>query len=68
MGEDAALQVVIKFALHIGRQTCRIRIGVERGEKGLEMVCDHLIEYRVAWIAWFVGGNSRSHGAPSVQH
>src|SRR5712691_7164820 len=61
MGQDAALQVVVKFALYIGRQACGIGIGVERGEKGLEMVRDHFIEYRVARIAWFVGGNSRRH-------
>src|SRR5882672_9850229 len=68
MGQDAALQVVVKFALYIGRQTFGIRIGVEQGEKGLEMVRDHFIEHRIARIAWFIGGNSRSHGALYVQH
>ena len=68
MGQDAALQVVVQFALDIGRQTLSIEIGVERGEKDLEMVRDHFIEHRAARIAWFVGGNSRSHGAPYVEY
>ena len=32
------------------------------------MFRDHFIEHCVARIAWFVGGNSRSHDAPYVQH
>jgi hypothetical protein len=32
------------------------------------MFRDHCIKYRMAQIAWFIGGNSRSHGAPYVQH
>src|SRR5712691_13333217 len=61
MGENAALQIVVKLALHIGRQAFGIGIGVERGKKGFEMFRDHFIEHRAARIAWFVGGNSRSH-------
>ena len=67
MGQDAALQVVVQFALDIGRQTLSIEIGVERGEKGLEMVRDHFIEHRAARIAWFVGGNRWRHKSPHVQ-
>ena len=52
MGENAALQVIIKFALDIGGQTLRVRIGVEGGEKGLQMVCDNMIEYGLTRIAW----------------
>jgi hypothetical protein len=61
VGEDATLHIVIKFALDIGGQACGIRIGVERGEKGLQMVRDYVVEYRLARIAWFIGGNRRSH-------
>src|SRR5712691_2717770 len=46
MGENAALQIVVKLALHIGRQAFGIGISVERGEKGFEMVRDHFIEHR----------------------
>ena len=49
------LQIVVKFSLHIDRQAFGIRVGVERGEKGLEMSCDHLIEHRAARIGWFEG-------------
>jgi hypothetical protein len=52
MGENAALQVIIKFALDIGGQALRVRIGVEGGEKGLQMVCDNMIEYGLTRIAW----------------
>jgi hypothetical protein len=40
------LQIVVKLALHIGRQAFGIGIGVERGEKGFEMFRDHFIEHR----------------------
>ena len=42
MREDAALQIVVQFAFHIGGQACGIGIGVERGEKGLQMVGERL--------------------------
>src|SRR6266446_10869743 len=58
---DITLQIVTKLALHIGGQALGIGVGVERGEKGLGMVRDHLVEHRPARITWFVGGNSRSH-------
>src|SRR5207249_3033465 len=61
MGQDAALQVVVKFTLDIGRQAFGIRISLARGEKSLEMVRNHFVEHRAARIAWFVGGNSRRH-------
>jgi hypothetical protein len=61
MRQDAALQVVVKFPLDIGRQTWGIGISVEHGEKGLEMVRDHLVEHPPARITGFVGGHSRSH-------
>ena len=61
MGEDATLQIVVKFTLHIGGQAFGIGIGLERGEKGFKMCRDHFIEYCAARITWFVGGNSRRH-------
>jgi hypothetical protein len=61
MGEDAALQIVVKFSLYIGRQAFGIRVGVERGEKGLQIFRDHFIEHRAAQIPWFVGRQRRSH-------
>ena len=45
MREDAALQVVVQFAFHIGGQAFGVGIGVERGEKGLQMVGDDVIEH-----------------------
>src|SRR6266571_2654344 len=48
MDQDATLQVVVKFTLDIGRQTCGIGVGVEHGEKGFEMVRNHFIEHRAA--------------------
>jgi hypothetical protein len=54
--EDAALQVVVQFALDISGQALRVRIGVEGGEKGLQMVGDDVIEHGVARIAWHIRG------------
>ena len=50
MGEDAALQIVVKLALHIGGQACGIGIGMARGEKGLQVLRNHFIEHRIAGI------------------
>jgi hypothetical protein len=61
MGENATLQIGRKFALDIGWQACGVGIGVERGEKGLQMVRDDLLEHGGARIAWDVGGHRRSH-------
>ena len=44
MGEDATLQIVVKFALHIGGQAFGARIGCKVGQKGLEMGGDDLVE------------------------
>ena len=64
MGQDAALQVVVQFVLHIGRPACGILSSLARGEKGLEMVCNHGIEHRAARIAGFVSSKSRRHACP----
>jgi hypothetical protein len=64
MGEDAALQIVIKFTSHIGRQACGLGIVVEYGEKGLQVGRDHFVEPRAAWSAGFVGRHSRRPKSP----
>jgi hypothetical protein len=42
--------LVVKFALHIGRQACDSGIGVERSKKGFKIFRDHFIEHRIARI------------------
>jgi len=56
MRQDAALQVVVQFTLHIGGQAFRISIGVKGGEKGLQMVGNDVIEYGGARITWHIRG------------
>src|SRR5262249_61326113 len=56
MGKNATPQIVIKFALHIGGETLSGGIGVERGEKRLQMVRAGRIEYRLARITWHTWG------------
>jgi hypothetical protein len=41
--------------LHIRRQAFGSGIGIERGEKGCKIFCEHFIEYCAARITWFVG-------------
>jgi len=47
---DDSSQAGVKFALDISRQTFGVGISVKRGEKSLEMVRDHFIEYCTARI------------------
>jgi hypothetical protein len=54
--EDATLQIVVEFALHIGGEAFSVGISVERGEKRLQMIGHHLIEQRLARIAWHIRG------------
>jgi hypothetical protein len=54
--EDAALQVVVQFAFHISGQASGVGIGVERGEKGLQMIGNDVIEHSGARIAWHIRG------------
>jgi hypothetical protein len=56
MGENAALQVVVKFALDIGGQASGVGIGVERSQKGLQMIGDDVIQDGLARIAWDIRG------------
>ena len=68
MGEDATLQIVVKFALHIVGQAFGIGVVVERGKKRLQMCRNHVVEHGAAWIPGFVGGNSWRHESTHVQH
>jgi hypothetical protein len=56
MGEDAALQVLIQFAFHIRGQASGVGIGVERGQKRLQMISDDAIEHGGTRIAWLIHG------------
>ena len=56
MGQDTALQVVVEFTFHVGGEASGVRIGVERGEKRLQMIGHHLVEQRLARIMWCIHG------------
>ena len=68
MGQDATLEVVVKFALYIVGQAFGIGIVVERGEKSLQVFCNHFVEHRAAGSPGFVGGNSWCHESTHVQY
>jgi hypothetical protein len=38
MGQDTTLQIVMKFALHIGGQAFGLGVGGKGGQKGLQVV------------------------------
>src|SRR5438093_5639534 len=67
MREDATPQIIVEFALDIGRQARGIRVVRERGEKGLQVLRDHSVEHRMAGISGCVGGNCWRHASPHVQ-
>ena len=67
MGKNPTPQIVIKFALDIGRQAHGIRISLARGEKGLQVLRDHVVEHRAAGIPGCVGGNGWRHTNPHRQ-
>jgi hypothetical protein len=46
MGEDAALQIVIKFSFHIGGQAFGSGISIERGEKSLRVFHNHVVRWQ----------------------
>jgi hypothetical protein len=56
MREDDTLQIVIEFPFHIGRQTSGVRIRVEGGHKGFQMVGNDAIEHGGARIVWDICG------------
>jgi hypothetical protein len=66
MGQDATLEGVVQFALHIVGQDFGIGSVVERGEKSLQVFRNHFVENRAAWIPGFVGGNSWRHESTHV--
>ena len=59
MGEDTTWQIIVKFAFYISGQAFGIGVVVERGEKGLQVFRDHLVEDCAARVTGFVGGSSR---------
>src|SRR5215471_6889989 len=67
MGEDAAPQIVVKFPFHIRRQAGGIGVVSERGEKGLQVLRNHVIEHRATWVPGCVGGHRWRHTSPHVQ-
>jgi len=56
MGQNAALQVGIKFLSDIIGQTLGGGIGREGGQKGFEMLCDDLIEDGATRVSRLVSG------------
>ncbi len=42
--------LVIKCTLHIRRQAGGPGVGIERGEKGLQVLRDHVVEHRAAGV------------------
>ena len=56
MGEDTALHIVVQFAFHIRGQASGVGIGVERGQKSLQMIGDDAIEHGGARIVWLIRG------------
>ena len=67
-GQDATLEILVKLALHVVGQAFGVGIVVKRGEKGLQVFRDHVVEHGAARIAGFVGGNSWRHESTHVQH
>src|SRR5262245_4061568 len=67
MGEDATPQIVVKLPLDIGRQAGGLGVIRERGEKGLQVLRDHVVEHRAAGIPRCVGGHRWRHTRPHVQ-
>jgi hypothetical protein len=68
VGQDAALEILVKLTLHIRGQACGIGIVMERGKQRLQVFCDHLREHGAARLPWFVGGGSRHHESTHVQY
>ena len=56
VGQDAALQVGVKFLHHIRGQAFGGGIGREGGQKGFEMLGNDLVEDGLARIAWHIRG------------
>ena len=67
MGQDAALQVGVKFVNDIRGEACGGGIGRDGGQKGFKMLGDELVEDGLARIAWHIRGwgslQMRRHGS-----
>src|SRR5262249_40472072 len=65
--QDATPQIIVEFALDIGRQARGLWISLARGEKGLQVLCNHRIEHRMTGIPGCVGGHRWCHNSPHDQ-
>src|SRR5262249_10593485 len=52
---------------HIRRQAGGLGVIRERGEKGLQVLRDHVVEHRAAGIPRYVGGHRWRHTSPHGQ-
>src|SRR5215831_14964562 len=67
MGQDTTPQIGVKFTFHIRRQAGGLGVFRERGEKGLQVLRDHVVAHRAAGIPRCVGGHRWRHTSPHVQ-
>src|SRR5262245_3189163 len=65
--EDATPQIVIKFTFYISREASGLGVVVERGEEGLQVLRDHVVEHRAAGIPRCIGGYCWRHTSPHGQ-
>src|SRR5262249_25734324 len=65
--QDTAPQVVVKFPFHIGGEAGRLGVVMQRGEKGLQVRRDHVVEHRAAGLPRCVGGHRWCHTSPHGQ-
>src|SRR5262249_52261938 len=67
MSQDATPQIVGKLPLHIGGEAGSLGVIRERGEQGLQVLRDHVLEHRAAGIPRCVGDHCWRHTSPHVQ-
>ena len=65
--QKATSQIVVKLASDLGRQAHGIWSSLARGEQGLQVLCDHVVEHRAAGIPRYVGGHRWRHTSPHGQ-
>src|SRR5438093_1265529 len=64
--QDTTPQIVVKSTFHIRRQAGGLGVIRERGEKGLQVLRDHVVEHRAAGIPRYVGGHRWRHTSPHL--
>src|SRR5262245_50335830 len=65
--QDATPQIVRKFTFHIRREARGLGVVTARGEEGLQVLGNHMVEHRLAGIPGCVGGNRWRHTNPRRQ-